>query len=137
MLLVQTAVQWPQELQLLEYGQRLAKQRRNVAADAAQEPSTAARLFGRVLHGGAVAAGCTSIGFVPGARADFVVIDMQQPALCGVPATYLLDALVFSGAAAPFAETWVGGRRALPATPEAAGETRRAMQETMQRLWSS
>ncbi|WP_291158345.1 formimidoylglutamate deiminase [Gemmatimonas sp. UBA7669] len=125
---------WPQELQLLEYGQRLAKQRRNVAADAAQEPSTAARLFGRVLHGGAVAAGCTSIGFVPGARADFVVIDMQQPALCGVPATYLLDALVFSGAAAPFAETWVGGRRAGYTTSEAQMGAHETMHGVMQRL---
>lgn len=128
---------WPAELQLLEYGQRLVKQRRNVAADAAREPSTAAHLLGRVLEGGAAAAGWSSIGFVPGARADFVVVDMQQPALCGTPAAYLLDALVFSGAAAPFAETWVGGRRAMPAPPEAASETRRAMRETMQRLWSS
>lgn len=142
---------WPQELQLLEYGQRLVKQRRNVAADATQEPSTAARLFARVLQGGAVAAGWTSIGFVPGARADFVVVDLQQPALCGIPATHLLDALVFSGAASPFMETWVGGRRA-PLDP-AVNETQRAlnetmrhtkrdsmrdsMRDTMQRLWGS
>ncbi|MFM7533955.1 MAG: formimidoylglutamate deiminase, partial [Rubrivivax sp.] len=50
--------QWPRELQLLEYGQRLALRRRNVAA-APQlgQASTAQRLFECVLHGGGRAAG--------------------------------------------------------------------------------
>jgi formimidoylglutamate deiminase len=128
---------WPAELQLLEYGQRLLHQRRNVAADAEREPSTAQRLFTRVLEGGAAAAGWATSGFVAGARADFVVVDMQQPALCGIPADHLLDALVFSGTGVPFAETWVAGRRAHLAGNSASLETHRAMQETMQRLWSN
>lgn len=125
---------WPAELQLLEYGQRLLHQRRNVAADAEREPSTAQRLYSRVLEGGAAAAGWATSGFVTGARADFVVIDMQQPALCGIPVDHLLDALVFSGAAAPFADTWVAGRRAGYTTAEAQMAAHHAMRGVMQRL---
>jgi len=128
---------WPAELQLLEYGQRLLHQRRNVAADADREPSTAQRLFSRVLAGGAAAAGWASSGLTIGARADFVVVDLQQPALCGIPAEHLLDALVFSGVAAPFAETWVAGQRVHPHEQTAGQETHHAMRETMRRLWSS
>jgi formimidoylglutamate deiminase len=48
---------WPDELRLLEYGQRLALRQRNVAADPDVTPSTAARLVARCLSGGAAAAG--------------------------------------------------------------------------------
>ena len=49
--------QWPRELQLLEYGQRLVQRRRNVAAAPEQaEPSTAQRLFQALLEGGGRAA---------------------------------------------------------------------------------
>ena len=49
---------WREEIRLLEYGQRLTLRRRNVAATPeAGEPSCAARLFERLLAGGAAAAG--------------------------------------------------------------------------------
>ena len=35
-------------------------------------------------------------GLAPRHRADFVALDLQSPALLGVPAGHLLDALVFS-----------------------------------------
>jgi formimidoylglutamate deiminase len=115
---------WPEELRWLEYGQRLALRRRNVAADAtlppAAQPSTAARLFERVLAGGSAAAGLGAAGLRVGARADLLVLDTADAALVGVPASHTLDTLVFGAPARPFAQTWVAGRRAAPPDTRAA-----------------
>lgn len=111
---------WPAELRLLEHGQRLALRRRNVAASA-DEPSTAARLFRRVLDGGAAAAGHARWGLVPGARADLLVLDLDEPALLGVEPARRLDALVFASAARPFRDVLVGGRWSLRGHRHVAG----------------
>lgn len=111
---------WPAELRLLEHGQRLVLRRRNVAASADQ-PSTAARLFGRVLDGGAAAAGHARWGLVPGARADLLVLDLDEPALLGVEPARRLDALVFASAARPFRDVLVGGRWSLRGHRHVAG----------------
>ena len=104
--------QWPRELLLLEYGQRLALRRRNVAAAPERgEPSTGQRLFQLALSGGAAAARHARHGLTAGARADFVVLDADVDALAGVPAGQLLDALVFACDRPAFCETWVAGRR--------------------------
>ena len=103
---------WPEELRWLEYGQRLLLRQRNVAAAPAEgEPSTAARLFGRALAAGGAAAGFRRWGLAVGARADLLVLDMQDSALLGVPDERLLDALVFSGPSRPFRDVMVAGRR--------------------------
>jgi formimidoylglutamate deiminase len=101
--------QWPEELRLLEYGQRLSLRQRNVAAEPAQAPATASRLFSRCLQGGAAAAGQSRWGFVVGARADLLVVHEQDPALVGLPASHLLDGLVFAGPMQPFSRVMVGG----------------------------
>lgn len=102
---------WREELRWLEYGQRLTLRRRNVAAaPEAGEPSTAARLFERMLAGGAAAAGLGIAGLRPGARADLLVVDTNDPALAGYDDEHLLDALVFSSPARPFARAMVAGR---------------------------
>lgn len=87
---------WREELRLLEYSQRLALRQRNVAARAAVSESTAAALFAGALEGGSAAAGLPLAGIAVGQRADFLVVDEHDPALAGVPADHLLDALVFS-----------------------------------------
>jgi formimidoylglutamate deiminase len=113
-----------EELRWLEYGQRLRLQRRNVAADAAvppaAEPSTAARLFERVLAGGSAAAGLGRAGLRVGARADLLVLNDNDAALVGVPASHRLDALVFAAPTQPFAQTWMAGRRVSPPDTRAA-----------------
>ena len=74
-----------------------ALRQRNVAAAPERgEPSTAARLFERVLAGGAAAAGFARWGLQAGARADLLVVDPRDPALLGLPPEHLLDALVFA-----------------------------------------
>lgn len=103
---------WPQELQLLEYGQRLHRRQRNVLADpAGQQPSTAARLFNAVQRGGAAAAGWASHGLRVGARADLLVLDTAAPGLAGVPQACLLDALVFAAEGGVFSQVWVSGQQ--------------------------
>ena len=102
---------WREEIRLLEYGQRLALRRRNVAAAPHHgEPSTAARLFERLLAGGAAAAGHPAAGLQVGARADLLVIDSADPALADRASSELLDTLVFSSPTRPFAQVMVGGR---------------------------
>lgn len=102
---------WPEELRWLEYGQRLERRRRNVAADPAiGQGSTARRLFDAMLAGSSAAAGLPCWGLRPGARADLLVVDLQEPALQGVPDHKLLDAIVFAAPARPFRDVLVGGR---------------------------
>ena len=102
---------WPEELRWLEYGQRLVQRRRNVAADPARgQPSTAARLFDAVRHGGAAAAGFERWGLEAGARADLLVVNLQDPALALTAPFHTLDALIFAAPAAPFSDVMVAGQ---------------------------
>ena len=105
---------WPQELRLLEYGQRLLLRQRNVSADpATAQNSSAARLFNACLDGGRAAAGFERWGLQAGARADFIMPHLHVPALAGIPEENLLDAWVFGGAEVPLREVVVAGRRCL------------------------
>ena len=102
---------WCEELRLLEYGQRLTRRQRNVAA--APElgvASTAERLFARVTAASATAAGQPSWGLVAGARADALVVDPRADALLGVPPERALDALVFSSPTPPWRDVVVAGK---------------------------
>ena len=100
---------WPEELRLLEYGQRLSLRQRNVAAEPVMNPSTAARLFERCVAGGAAAVGQTRWGFVAGARADLLVMNDSDPALIGLPESHLLDGVIFAAPMQPFARVMVAG----------------------------
>ena len=102
---------WREELRLLEYGQRLARRERNVAAaPELGQPSTAERLFARVLDGSRAATHRPSWGLVAGARADALVVDPHDDALLGVDPRRSLDALVFSSPSAPWRDVMVAGR---------------------------
>ncbi len=110
---------WSEELRLLEYSQRLVLHQRNVAARAGARESTAQVLLEGAMGGAAAASGLPLHGLAPGARADLAVVDPHAPALQGVPADNLLDALVFSGPAPRFCRVVVGGRDvALQAEPQ-------------------
>lgn len=120
-----------EELRLLEYSQRLAQRKRNVASRAAGGDSTSAALLDGALRGARAASGLPLGGLTVGQRADFFVIDNAAPALAGVPEAHLLDAWVFSSPDAGPAGTWVAGRRT--AAPAAALGTFR---EAMRSLWA-
>ncbi|MEO8312352.1 MAG: amidohydrolase family protein, partial [Caldimonas sp.] len=102
---------WCEELRLLEYGQRLARRQRNIAA--APElgaTSSAERLLARMLAGCAGAAGQAAWGLVAGARADALVVDPRADALLGLVPERSLDALVFSSPTSPWRDVMVAGR---------------------------
>ena len=102
---------WVEELRLLEYSQRLTLRKRNIAARAANEDSSAAALFNAALGGGKAATSLPLGGIVVGNRADFLVLDDSAPALLGVPQARLLDALVFSSPSPGFSQVYVAGRQ--------------------------
>jgi len=100
---------WPEELRWLEYAQRLTQRRRNVAAAPGTEPSTAARLFERALHGGGAAAGWPCCGLRAGVRADLLLLKVCASPDAAAPG-HILDRLVFAPGALPFMRTLVAGR---------------------------
>ncbi len=130
---------WAQELRLLEYGQRLALERRNVAASPERgAPSTAAALFNPALDAGAAAAGFNTWGLRAGARADLLVIDPDQAGLLGVEDTQTLDALVFACDAPTFDEVRVAGQVVIRSGRHARqSTTAQAMIEALTELRSS
>ncbi len=102
---------WREELRWLEYGQRLARRQRNVAAaPESGQPSTAEHLFARTLAGSAAAAGEPAWGLMSGARADAVVVDPQEDALLGLAPRQTLDALLFSSPGRSWRDVMVAGR---------------------------
>ncbi len=119
---------WSEELRLLEYGQRLTQHKRNCAAQLMGQTSSAAALFEAALGGGLAASGQALGGLTVGQRADFVVLDMQSPALLGIPADHVLDALVFSSPDARFDAVYVAGQAALL-------DSDARFARTMQALW--
>ena len=106
---------WQEELRLLEYSQRLLLRQRNVAARAAVSQSTAAALFEGALAGSGAATGVALRGLAVGQRADFMVADLQSPALLGLPVDHVLDAMIFSSPDTRLAQVFVAGRETAPA----------------------
>lgn len=97
------------ELRTLEYGQRLTLLGRNVAAGP-HHRSTGRVLLESACDGGARACGRAIGRIEPGARADFVMLDPDHPALVGRAGDDLLDSWIFSCDDTPVREVMVGGR---------------------------
>jgi formiminoglutamate deiminase len=96
-----------EELRLLEYGQRLVRQARNVLATP-DRSSTGASLFAAAFAGGAQALhGAT--GLAAGQAADIVSFDSKQPALVARAGDALIDGWVFGGA--KIDRVWRRGRQ--------------------------
>ena len=100
-----------EELMLLEYGQRLQRQQRNVLASTAH-PHVATNMTLSAVAGGAQASGRAIGGLAVGQLADFVVLDAQHTALRGLPATDGLSSHVFaSHRSSAVAEVWTQGTK--------------------------
>jgi formimidoylglutamate deiminase len=106
---------WVEELRWLEYGQRLARGQRNIAAAPGRQPSSAARLFEASVAGSGAPAGLPAWGLRVGARADFLVLDDQAEGLLGIPAAHQLDALVFAVSGSPWRSVYVAGQERIRA----------------------
>jgi formimidoylglutamate deiminase len=98
-----------EELRWLEYGQRLFRQRRNIAATPARR-DVALNLWQDALVGGAQAAGRPVGALAPGHRADLLVLDAAHPNLDGVADTDVLGRLVFCGNDNLVRDVLAGGR---------------------------
>ena len=108
----QVCVSVSEELRLLEYVQRLSRRQRNVCIDRTHElhRHVGRRLFDAALFGGSQALGLSCPTLVAGARADFVVLDTQDPSLLGHDEDSMLDAFVFSAKQRVVKDVMVGGR---------------------------
>lgn len=119
-----------EELRWLEYGQRLIRRERNVAASDAR-PSVGASLWCAAAPGGAQALGVAAGTIAPGRRADLVVLDAAHDDLAERTGDEILDAFVFAGGEAMVRDVMVGGRwvvrdRRHPGEETAAGAYRAA-----------
>ncbi len=97
-----------EELRLLEYGQRLRDQSRNVLAGGPGR-STGAALWTGALAGGSQALGAAQRGIEPGAPADLLSLVAEHPATIGRRDDALIDSLVFGGARGLIDCVWRGG----------------------------
>jgi len=98
------------ELRLLELGQRLRRQQRNVLASAGQ-PTIAERLWLAAAEGGAQAAGQPAGRLAVGRRADFVVLATDGTHAQLSPARTLASAVFVQAGARAIRDVWVGGHR--------------------------
>ena len=92
-----------EELRWLEYGQRLLRQRRNIAVSAAM-PSV-----GGTLLRGVLASAGNATGFAD--ADDAIVLDPGSPLMTGATATDVADRWIFSGNRAAVRDVVVAGHR--------------------------
>ena len=97
-----------EEARWLEYGQRLAAERRGALRGA--DGRVAPMLFAAATRGGAAALGLDCGEIATGRWADFALVDLDHPSLAFAEADSLLDALVFGAADGAVAGSCVGGR---------------------------
>ena len=104
------AVDWRAELRLLEYGQRLIHQQRNVLCSE-QQPSVADYLFDACVSGGAQASGRAINGLYVGQQADFLVLNTDDVILAEHTPETWLSTLVFNERAGSLAirDVYVAG----------------------------
>jgi formimidoylglutamate deiminase len=98
-----------EELRWLEYGQRLARQQRNIAVDdACRDVGT--YLWRQALRGGAQASGRAVGRLEAGRRADLLVLDSAHPNLDGADADEVLGRFLFCGNDNLVRDVLAGGR---------------------------
>ncbi|MFD2238041.1 formimidoylglutamate deiminase [Aureimonas populi] len=98
-----------EELRLLEYGQRLRDRRRSRFV-AGPGRSVGRTLFDAALQGGARAAGAGASGIAPGAPADLVVLDGNDPYLAAAEGDAILDRWIFALGRPAVRDVMIGGR---------------------------
>ncbi|MGI3170281.1 formimidoylglutamate deiminase [Pseudooceanicola sp. C21-150M6] len=128
-----------QELQQLEYSQRLRDRQRNVLAGV-QMPHVATNLWSRAAQGGARAAGRPEQGIAVGGMASFVELTMAEPgALPQTDPETELDFHVFGGRGFQVGDVIVRGRKVIsgghhPSEDRIVADYARAMARVAQRL---
>jgi formimidoylglutamate deiminase len=98
-----------EELRALEHSQRLRLRVRNVAADPSA-PDVPTNLWRFAAAGGAGALGQPVGELAPGRRADFVILDGDDPDFEHLAASRCLGVAMFSGSSNRVRDVFVGGR---------------------------
>ncbi|CNE41188.1 formimidoylglutamate deiminase [Yersinia nurmii] len=98
-----------EELRWLEYGQRLRDQRRN-RLTSPEQPAVADLLYSQALSGGAQACGTQIGALAVGYRADWLVLDGDDPYIVGTPSSSLLNRWLFAGDKSQIRDVYVGGK---------------------------
>lgn len=97
-----------EELRWFEYGQRLRDQRRNRLTTSSQT-SVGDVLYTQALQGGAQACGVAIGQLTVGYRADWLVLDGQDPYLAAAKNSELLNRWLFAGHSGQIRDVFVGG----------------------------
>lgn len=97
-----------EELKLLEYGQRLQKQKRAVLCSS-EQTSVGRFLYQRAAIGGAQAIARRAGKIAVGYHADWLVLDGDNPAMYCKSGDQLLDAMIFSSNNNPIKDVMVSG----------------------------
>jgi formimidoylglutamate deiminase len=105
----QSTVDPTEELRWLEYQQRLREMRRGVLASA-DESHVGTVLWRTAAANGAAALGQPAGRIEVGRRADWVVLDAENPAMAGGALDTSLDRLLFAGGRAAVRDTMVAGK---------------------------
>ena len=98
-----------EELRLLEYVQRLVLRKRNIVVSNVSA-AVGTTLWLEAAAGGAQAMGRKMGALSPGQRADFVVLDGEQPDLAEKSGDMITNAAIFSGTQGLVRDVMVGGR---------------------------
>ena len=97
-----------EEMRWLEYGQRLARERRGVCRD--EDGNLGRRLLAIATRNGGRALGLPVGEIAPGAPADLLAIDLEASSLAGCDAGNLLEGFVLGARDSAIAEVLVGGQ---------------------------
>ncbi|MFK8013067.1 MAG: formimidoylglutamate deiminase [Marinicellaceae bacterium] len=97
-----------QEIQMLEYSQRLIQQKR-VIASSKKIQNVASYLWNKLVSGGAQASQLNTLGIQSRQVANWISLDKQHPILTHLNATEILDSFVFAHNNLNF-ETYIKGQ---------------------------
>lgn len=101
-----------EELRWFEYGQRLRDQRRN-RLTTPEQSAVGDVLYLQALQGGAQACGAPIGRLQSGYRADWLVLDGDDPYLAAAPDASILNRWLFAGGKAQIRDVFVGGRQVI------------------------
>jgi len=101
-----------EELRWLEYGQRLRDRHRNRLANPAF-PSVGDNLYSAALDGGAQACGVAIGRLAVGYRADWLVLDGEDPYIQSTPDDGLLNRWIFAGGPGQIRDVFVAGEQVI------------------------
>ncbi len=101
------AIDFRDELRMLEYGQRLNSQQRAILGNS--EQSVGRYLYQSAAEGGAAALGINAGSIEVGKRADFTLVDPNHPSIAGIQGDRILDRLIFCNIGNPVSGAVVGG----------------------------